>query len=286
MSERTISPGTDRIKSAPATNNMEMGPTSRPPGSPALAKRKWSPDHSDTSTATLKSQHETTERADTASPSEGHSLRESKRVKVDESVTAPSRPTATVLVVPLDRTQLPGEMWQYIFTYLSPYSLGRLMKVNKTFHSLLAPDGLLPAPQLDAHGPLRLINQEHLWSLSRRAFLPGMPRPIFPYSELGTWKLVQGNGCEFCGRTNFRTSPPVSASPWAAGPGHDYVRVVWPFAVRSCGNCLRKHLQKVCVWYVVIFALSSDTAGRKRICSSPALLPCYLRYPLHSSVRH
>lgn len=244
MSERTISPGMDYIKSGPAINK-EMGPTSLASGGSAPAKRKWSPDHSDSSTSTLKSQHENTDCIDAVSPSEGHSLREPKRVKVDESVPITSLSNATVQGIPSDRTQLPGEMWQYIFTYLPPYSLGRLMMVNKTFHSLLLRDGLLPAPQLPARRPIGLMNQEHLWSLSRRAFLPGMPRPIFPHSELGMWKLIQGNGCKFCGRTNFRPAPPVSASPWAAGPGHDYVRVVWPFAVRSCGDCLRVNLQKV-----------------------------------------
>ncbi|ERF72250.1 hypothetical protein EPUS_02137 [Endocarpon pusillum Z07020] len=94
------------------------------------------------------------------------------------------------------------------------------MCVNRTFNNLLAPDGVLQASKLAKHGALTTTDQEHLWSLSRRAFFPGMPRPLFSRSEHGTWKLIR------------------------AGPGNDYVRVIWPFAVRSCGNCLRGRLQK------------------------------------------
>ncbi len=246
MSERTISPGMDHMNRLPLRNILDTGstfPTAEHNGS---VKRKWSPDHSNSSTGTLISQHETLRETGTASPNDSESPRDYKRAKVADSSLAQDGSAVAVRCMPSDRSQLPAEMWQYIFTCLPPYSLGRLMCVKKVFNTLLAPDRIPPAPQLAAHGPLKLIDPEHLWSLSRRAFFPGMPRPLSARSELGMWKLVRGNGCEFCGKTNASTIPPVSTSPWAAGPGNDYVRMIWPFSVRSCGNCLRTRLQKVC----------------------------------------
>ena len=245
MSERTISPGMDHMNPLPRRKSLEIGSTSPTATRSGPIKRKWSPDHSDSSTATLLSQPETLRSSDNASPHDGDSLQGFKRAKVDESLSAKSPSAGTVRTMPVDRSHLPGEMWQYIFTYLPPYSLGRLMCVNKTFQTLLAPDGLLPAPQLAAHRPLSPVDQEHLWSLSRRAFFPGMPRPLFSRSELETWKLIRGNGCQFCGKQNTSSVPSFSTSPWAAGPGNDHVRVIWAFAVRSCGSCLRTRLHKV-----------------------------------------
>jgi len=246
MSERTISPGMDHINTLPRRNSLDIGNISQVSASARTAKRKWSPGHSNSSTATLASQHESLRTTGITSPHETDLPRESKRSKVDESLPEQSPRADTVQKIPLDRSRLPGELWQYIFTCLPPASLGRLMCVNTTFHSLLSPNGIPPAPRLAIQGRMSSMDQESLWSLSRRAFFPGMPRPLFSRCELETWKLIQGNGCQFCGKTNRSTIPPVSASPWAAGPGNDYVRIIWPFAVRSCGDCLRTRLQKVC----------------------------------------
>jgi F-box domain len=246
MSERTISPGMDHINTLPRKNSLDIGTISQVAADARTAKRKWSPDHSSSSTATLTSQHEFLRTTGIASPHDSDPSREPKRTKVDESLPKQSPCADTVEKIPLNRSHLPGELWQYIFTFLPPSSLGRLMCVNTIFHSLLSPNGILPAPRLARQGRMSTMHQESLWSLSRRAFFPGMPRPLFSGSELRTWKLIQGNGCQFCGRTNCSTIPPVSASPWAAGPGNDYVRIIWPFAVRSCGDCLRTRLQKVC----------------------------------------
>ncbi len=246
MSERTISPGMDHITPLPQRKSLDDGLTSPTAGHSASAKRKWSPPHSNSSTATVMSQSESLRMTDTTLSYEGGSPRGPKRARIDESLPAQSSGAGTVPSIPPDRSHLPGELWQYVFTFLQPRSFGRLMCVNKAFYNLLAPGGVLPAAQIAKHGALTMIDQEQLWSLSRRGFFPGMPRPLFSRSEHGTWKLIRGNGCEFCAKTNTNIVPPVSTSPWAAGPGNDYVRVIWPFAVRSCGNCLRGRLQKVC----------------------------------------
>lgn len=245
ISEKTVSPGMDHVNPLPGRNTLQHGYTFPTAGHTGPAKRKWSPDRSDSSTVTLISQHETLRGTGTASSHECDSPQGTKRAKVDEGLPTRDQSGDAVGKIPSDRSHLPGEMWQSIFTYLPPSSLGRLMCVNKIFHTLLAPNGVLPAQRLATNKPLSLMDQEHLWSLSRRAFFPGMPRPLFPRSEIETWKLIRATGCEFCGKRNTSTVPPASTSPWAAGPGNDYVRVIWPFVVRSCGNCLRARLQKV-----------------------------------------
>lgn len=236
----------DHITPLPQRKSLDDSLTSPTAGQSAPVKRKWSPHHSNSSTVTVMSQSETLRRTDTTSSHEGGSPRGPKRARIDESLPAQISGADVIPSIPLDRSHLPGELWQYVFTFLPPRSLGRLMCVNGAFYNLLAPGSLLPAAQVAKHGALTMIDQEQLWSLSRRAFFPGMPRPLFSRSEHGTWKLIRGNECEFCGKTNTNIVPPVSTSPWAAGPGNDYVRVIWPFAVRSCGNCLRGRLQKVC----------------------------------------
>lgn len=246
MSEGTITPGMEHHNYLPEKPILEAKSTSPVAGTPGINKRKWSPDRSDSSTATLMNQHETRPRSGTASPSGNDSPRTSKRAKLNQDIPTKIQPAAVEENLPSDRSQLPVEMWQSIFTYVPPNTLGRLMRVNKIFQTLLTPNSPLPAPQLVPGGRLKLIQQESLWSVSRRTFFPGMPRPLFSQSELEAWKLTRGRGCEFCGKRNTPRLPPVPTSPWTAGPGTDHVRVIWPFAVRSCGNCLRARMQKVC----------------------------------------
>ena len=233
------------MNSLPRRNSLGLSNTSPTSGHAGAVKRKWSPGRSDSSTVTLTSQHESLRETGPVSFQECDSPRGNKRAKVDECLPAPNPTAGAVRRIPSDRSHLPGEMWQFVFTYLPPSSLGCLMSVNKVFHTLLAPKSVLPGPRLATNRPLGLTDQEHIWSLSRRAFFPGMPRPPSSRSEMETWKLIRAKSCEFCTKTNISTLPPVSTSPWAAGPGNEYVRVIWPFGVRSCGKCLRGRLRKV-----------------------------------------
>lgn len=242
------------MNSLPRRNSLDHSHTSPTPGHPGAVKRKWSPGRSDASTVTLTSQHEGLRETCPMSFQERDSPRGNKRTRVDESLPAQNPTAGAVWRIPSNRSHLPGEMWQFVFTYLPPSSLGCLMSVNKVFHTLLSPKSVLPGPRLAPDRPLRLIDQEHIWSLSRRAFFPGMPRPPSYRSEMESWKLIRAKSCEFCRKTNISTVPPVSTSPWAAGPGNEYVRVIWPFGIRSCGNCLRGRLRKVgfgCTRYIV-----------------------------------
>ncbi|KKZ62967.1 hypothetical protein EMCG_02678 [[Emmonsia] crescens] len=137
---------------------------------------------------------------------------------------------------------LPGEVWQHIFTFLPPTSLGRILCVNKTFRSLLTPSEALPDfPQTS--GLLKYLNPNSIWSVSRRAFHPGMPRPMSFLTELEMWKLIYGSNCQFCGKPSSSSSS-IDSTIWEAGPGLDGVRIIWPFGIRSCGECIQVKSEK------------------------------------------
>ncbi|OAX80779.1 hypothetical protein ACJ72_04881 [Emergomyces africanus] len=138
---------------------------------------------------------------------------------------------------------LPGEIWQHIFTFLPPASLGRVLCANKTFRSLLTPSDAEASIFPQTSGLLKYLNPNSIWSVSRRAFHPGMPRPLSCLTELEMWKLIYGSNCQFCGKTSS-CSPPADSAPWEAGPGPDGVRIIWPFGIRSCGECIKIKSEK------------------------------------------
>ena len=146
--------------------------------------------------------------------------------------------------VPSRLSELPPELLQHIFTFLPPLFLGRLLRVNRIINTLLDPNKVLPQVHHESQGCLLLLDQDHVWSVSRKRFIPGLPRPLSSVSELELWRLLLGSSCQFCGKRT--TSDPLSAvSPWNSGPGTESVRIIWPFAVRSCGSCLSTRLVKV-----------------------------------------
>lgn len=145
--------------------------------------------------------------------------------------------------VPLDRSELPGELWQHVFKFLPPHTLGRLLRVRKSFNRLLTPDQAeLPADHTTLCA-LKYVHPNTIWAASRKIFYPGMPRPLAHLNELQMWNLVVGTACQFCNKRASSLIP--DAAPWEAGPGRDGVRVVWPFGVRACGECLEARCEKV-----------------------------------------
>ncbi|KAK2736826.1 hypothetical protein FQN55_001415 [Onygenales sp. PD_40] len=168
-----------------------------------------------------------------------------KRVKSTEPsgfLTQPREIAHPQGAIPFDRSNLPGEIWQHIFTFLPPTSLGRILCVNKVFNSLLAPNEAEFPDYPQTLGSLRYINPDSIWSASRKAYHPGMPRPISFLNELDMWKLVYGSACQFCAK--YAPVPPSDNSPWEAGPGLDGARIIWPFGVRSCGECIQAKSEK------------------------------------------
>lgn len=134
---------------------------------------------------------------------------------------------------------LPLEVWQQICSLLEPVSLGRLICVNRTLNALLDPEK--PVPE---HMAKQSITQNDIWVASRKRLPPGFPRPLSGRSELEMWRLLLGTRCQFCGKESSKMLP-ATPSPWTSGPGLENVRVIWPFAVRSCGHCLTSRMIKV-----------------------------------------
>ncbi|KAI1350182.1 hypothetical protein F5Y01DRAFT_305580 [Xylaria sp. FL0043] len=140
--------------------------------------------------------------------------------------------------------QLPSEIWQHIFTFLPPKTLGRLLSVSKCFNSFLNPSSHYSC---DASSPavtcsLSSLKPEVIWQHSRRRFWPTMPTPLRDHTELRMWQLACQGECQFCDWTDQQNS---SAQDSISG-GYEYAgpRPIWPFALRSCESCLVSKVTK------------------------------------------
>ncbi|KAF1996816.1 hypothetical protein P154DRAFT_579453 [Amniculicola lignicola CBS 123094] len=130
--------------------------------------------------------------------------------------------------------RLPPAAWQHVFSFCSITDLGRLLRVNRPFHSYLTAVSHVPAEKPQS-GFLRLLKSESVWAAARHAHPTKPPKPLPGSSELQMWRLALSKRCKFCHKQN-------SFSPgekiWQKGPGATGVRAVWPFGVRACGDCL------------------------------------------------
>ncbi|KAI0966982.1 hypothetical protein F4678DRAFT_264419 [Xylaria arbuscula] len=160
-----------------------------------------------------------------------------KRARLDEGTGRPQSSSSW---------QLPAEIWQHIFTFLAPKMLGRLLSVDKCFHSFLNPpsnhlyDASLPV----LTGSLSILQPEVIWQLSRRCFWPTMPAPLQGRTELQMWQLACQRRCQFCGRTG-QVSPLHARDPPNGEHKYTGPRPIWPFALRSCESCLVDRTIKV-----------------------------------------
>ncbi|CAG1990015.1 unnamed protein product [Fusarium graminearum] len=138
--------------------------------------------------------------------------------------------------------QLPGEIWQHIFTLVSPRDLGRLLAVNKLFHVFLSPSvaGFAQQPS-DVHSSLPSLKPDVIWQASRRLFWPRMPAPLKGKSELQMWRLVCSTSCQLCGTKSQKNPRSSSNEAWRSGPGPTDVCPIFPFCVFTCGTCLKKN---------------------------------------------
>lgn len=146
----------------------------------------------------------------------------------------------------LDQSKLAGEVWQHIFTFCPPKTLGRLLLVNRLFNVYLDPSSQVQCerPQPLSESAVPILQPNCIWQASRRRFWPGMAIPLQDKTELYMWKLSCSNACQHCGSTMpLQTDP---SDPWQAGPGIDGIAIIWPFSTRSCGSCLLKNSIKVC----------------------------------------
>jgi len=158
-----------------------------------------------------------------------------KKRKLDDGAYSPS-------TVRLDSCAgLPAEIWQHIFLSCSIRTLGRLLKVNRSFHSYLTRVQTVPHSK-PAVGFVRLIKSESIWASARNAHPTKPPGPLPGFSEVDMWRLILGKTCQFCGK--LPSSSPGEKS-WEKGPGENGVRIIWPFGVRACGPCLLQRCEKV-----------------------------------------
>lgn len=137
--------------------------------------------------------------------------------------------------------QLSPAIWQRIFYLLPPAMLCRCLRVCKDFNRFLTEMKAPQAPQKDK-STARVVDSEAIWIQSRKTYFPQLPRPLRQHSELDMLQLVGGQACQFCGKL---PSPVPATSVFNCGPGTDGVRVIFPFAVRTCGACIEPLLRKV-----------------------------------------
>lgn len=164
-----------------------------------------------------------------------------KRIKPDE----PSQSGKTQEGrLPQDRSQLPAEIWHYIFTFVPPRSLGLLLSVNRSFNASLnpCPSGRSISPL--SRSVLSPVTPDAIWRASRRLFLPGMPSPLDGKSELDMFKLACSSSCQFCGKKRH-PNPTPAADIWHPGPGENGVIPIWLFGVVTCGTCIQQRCTKV-----------------------------------------
>lgn len=151
---------------------------------------------------------------------------------------------------------LPIAIWQRIFCFVPPVFLGRLLRVNRAFNACLtAGDANQQYPKPSHTGDLGTLNPDTIWAASRKLFCPGLPKPIRGLLELDMWRLLRGRHCQLCGEVKDPSSVTSPEGHGEFGPGETGVRVVWPWSVRLCGQCVQSHSEKVVIlvprskWY-------------------------------------
>lgn len=167
-----------------------------------------------------------------------------KKVKVEES-KAEHQGKENVLP---DRSRMPAEIWNRIFTFCPPRTLGKLLFVNRLFNVYLDPSSVMQCkrPEPLSVGLLSVMKPNSIWQASRRRFWPGMPVPLKDKSELYMWRLCCSTSCQHCGFKPIVPQQNDGSDPWQPGPGKDGVAIIWAFATRSCGACLLSKSTKVC----------------------------------------
>ena len=253
------------------------------PFSRASPKRKWSPSEDTVEEGTIRGDSPAT-RHTTALDSTSRYATLPKRIKLErrDSSTGVSS-LSRILTIPSDRSEITPEIWQHIFTFVPPISLGRLMLVNKRFNLLLSAHEKLPPPHKPGQGLLSLQRQNEIWATARKRFSPAIPRPPAELLEADIWRLITGRNCQYCQKKPNGKLPIYTSAPWSSGPGLDNVRVIWPFGVRSCGSCLRARIKKV-RWTQALTPLQlSDCVRIPSCCSSHSHRHFYRHYPLPSS---
>lgn len=143
---------------------------------------------------------------------------------------------------------LPTELWQQIFLRLSPAMLSRCLRVCRTFNTYLTNTKAQPVnstakkPKDADKDKVKVMDSDAIWAEARKNYFPNMPRPLMRCNELTMLQLIGCRSCQFCQRP---PAPVPASSPFNAGPGPSGIRVVWPFGIRTCGQCWEANTLKV-----------------------------------------
>lgn len=161
---------------------------------------------------------------------------------------SPSSPVAATTDTSALVASLPPELWQHIFLRLSPAMLSRCLRVCRAFNTYLTKIKAQPTlstakkPKDPEKDKVKTVDSDSIWAEARKIYFPNMPRPLMRCNELAMLQLIGGKTCQFCGKAP--ASLPATG-PFSAGPGPYGLRVVWPFGIRTCGQCFDQHTIKV-----------------------------------------
>lgn len=152
--------------------------------------------------------------------------------------------------------EIPGEIWQHIFSYLPPTTLGRLLSVNRKLNQLLTaqkPQNPRADETRPSHGILELLSSSEIWSLSRKLYHNDWPDPIYPLDEYFMCKLIFTKRCACCNSKAREDTASGCVSD------NDGVSILWPFGTQMCRSCFATQSRKVCQasgWFLYFFGFS------------------------------
>lgn len=130
---------------------------------------------------------------------------------------------------------LSPEIWCHVFSFTEPRTLGRLLRVNKLFNSLLDPSSKHLQPiTSQSSSAAKPLTADVIWKLSRTRFCGNMPSPLQGRSELDMWRLLLSRNCQFCSKAGSGSHLNLEGS-----------MIMWSFGIRSCASCLSDRTMKV-----------------------------------------
>jgi hypothetical protein len=139
---------------------------------------------------------------------------------------------------------LPAEVWQHVFLYLTPDDLSRCLRVSRLFRSYLTDlTGTMSVRLPLRRNGLKILDSEAIWTSARKQFAPNLPRPLAGFTEMHMFQLLGGRDCQACGALPLQPNQPTT--PFDAGPGHGGVRIIWSFSARLCSECFELYSVKV-----------------------------------------
>ena len=139
------------------------------------------------------------------------------------------------------RGSLPLDMWVMVMQFLSPFDLGILLQVNRSFHDCLVSGKT--ARRSSSRLSKTIHNPETIWTASRELHCPDIPGPPPRFSEIEIWKLLFSKRCQSC------TTPSGGQTELLAQglsyPGSTESDIIWSFGIRSCRACLKDQTVEV-----------------------------------------